>query len=50
MSYKDKNYIEKLKELQQSMPNINLPTMGLINNDTKISINSSDYIKESGEK
>lgn len=50
MSDKDKNYIEELKELQQSMPNINLPTMGLINNDTKININGSDYIKESVEK
>ena len=39
------NYIEKLKKIQKSMPNIILPSRGLINNNDNVSINGSDYVK-----
>ncbi len=44
----EENYLEKLKKIQASMPKIILPTMGLIDNNTKIEINGSDYIKDLG--
>ena len=49
-SYNEEDYLEMLKKLQESMPNIILPTMGLIDNDTKVDINSSDFFKESKEE
>lgn len=47
---KEDNFLETLKHLQENMPNITLPTMGLIDNNTKVDINGSDYIKESKEE
>lgn len=44
------NYLDKLKRLQQEIPNIVLPSMGLIENDTKLNINGSDYIKQNEEE
>lgn len=46
----EENYLEKLKKIQESMPNIILPSNGLLNNDIKVNINGSDYIKESKEE
>lgn len=44
------NYLETLKKVQESMPNIILPSNGLLDNNTKVNINGSDYIKESKEE
>lgn len=43
--HKENNYIDKLKKIQESMPNIILPSRGLINNNCKVNINGSDYIR-----
>lgn len=40
----EKNYITVLKEAQSKIPNIILPSMGLIDNTKKIEINGKDYL------
>ena len=43
---KDKSYIKILEEAQKKIPNIILPSMGIIDNEKKIDINGKDYIKK----
>ena len=35
--------IQKIKQVQEELPNITLPNMGIITNEKKIEINSQDY-------
>lgn len=37
--------IQKIEQVQEELPNITLPNMGIINNEKKIEINSQDYIQ-----
>ena len=37
--------IQKIKQVQEELPNITLPNMGIITNEKKIEINSQDYIQ-----
>lgn len=46
---KEKNYMELLEETQKKMPNIILPSMGMIDNEIHVEINGKDYIKKSNE-
>ena len=41
-----KNYIEILKEAQEKMPGIVIPSMGMIDNEFQIEIDGKDYIKK----
>ena len=52
MDNKEKSIIEELKEIQNSLPNIVLPTMGILENDNKLTINNESFInqKKSEEK
>lgn len=43
--HKKDNYIDNLKKIQESMPNIILPSRGLIDNNSRVEINGADYIK-----
>lgn len=45
----EKNYIELLEEAQKKLPNIILPSMGMLENEDHIDINGNDYIKKSSE-
>ncbi len=36
---------EKISEVQKDLPNIIMPTMGIIPDENKIDINNNDYIK-----
>ena len=38
-----KTYIDILKEACQTLPNITLPSMGIIDNEKKIDIEAKDY-------
>ena len=46
MDNKEKNIIEELKEIQSSLPNINIPTMGILENDNEVIINNEEYINK----
>ena len=46
---KEENYIKVLTEAQSELPNIILPSMGLINNIKDIQINGKDYLNSSKE-
>lgn len=50
MDNKEKSIIEELKEIQQSLPEITLPTMGILDNDEKIVINNDEFINKSTSK
>ena len=50
MDNKEKSIIEELKEIQASLPNIILPTMGMIENDNKIEINNEQFINLESDK
>ncbi len=39
----DKTYIDILKEAMTELPNITLPTMGIIDKDKKVNIEAKDY-------
>ncbi len=39
-----KTYIDILKEASKEMPNIALPSMGIIDNEKKIDIEAKDYL------
>ena len=50
MDNKEKNIIEELKEIQKSLPNINIPRMGILENDNKVKINNDEFINKSTSK
>ena len=39
-----KTYIEILKEANKEMPNIVLPSMGIVDNEKKVDVNAKDYL------
>ncbi len=43
----DKSYIKILEEAQKKIPNVVLPSMGIINNEVKVNIDGKDYVKNS---
>ena len=44
MNNKDDNVLKILRDEQKKMPNIILPSMGLVDNTKKINIDSNKYI------
>ena len=44
MNNKDDNLLKILRDEQKKMPNIILPSMGLVDNTQKINIDSNKYI------
>ena len=50
MDNKEKSIIEELKEIQNNIPNIVLPTMGILENDSKLIINNEEFINKSTSK
>ena len=47
MDNKEKSIIEELKEIQKSLPEVILPTMGILDNDNKLIINNENFINNS---
>lgn len=41
----EKSYLDYVKEIQKELPNIILPSMGMLDNEERIDINGMDYIK-----
>ena len=50
MDNKEKSIIEELKEIQSKIPNIVLPTMGILDNDNKLNINNEEFINKGVSK
>ena len=46
----EKSIIKELEEIQKKLENIVLPTMGMIENDTKININNEQFINLESDK
>lgn len=47
----EKTYIDILKEASKSLPNLTLPSMGIIDNEKKIDIEAKDYfIRKDNQK
>ena len=43
---KEKSYIEILEDAQKKIPNVVLPSMGILNNEIKVDVNGKDYVKK----
>lgn len=41
----EENYMEVLKEAQQKLPNIILPSMGILDNEVKIDIEVNNFFE-----
>jgi len=50
MDNKEKSIIEELKEIQNNIPGVVLPTMGILDNDNKVKINNDEFINKSTSK
>ena len=50
MANVDKSIIDELKEIQESLPNVVLPTMGILENDSKLIINNDEFINKNISK
>ena len=50
MNNKDKNIVEELKEIQSTLPNVILPTMGILETDNKLIINNDNFINSNVSK
>lgn len=50
MDDKEKSVIEELKEIQEKLPDVVLPTMGILDNDNKLIINNDEFINKSTSK
>lgn len=50
MDDREKSIIKKLEDIQKNIPNIIIPSMGMLENDINIEIKNEDYIdKENNE-
>lgn len=50
MSDVEKSVIKKLEDIQKNIPNIIIPSMGMLENDINIKINNEDYINKENDK
>ena len=50
MDNEEKSIIKELIEIQKKLPNVVLPTMGMLEDNLKIKINNKDYINEENTK
>ena len=50
MSDVEKSIIKKLEDIQKNIPNIIIPSMGMLENDINIKINNEDYINKENDK
>lgn len=48
--YEDQSYIDILKEAQEKIPNVILPSMGLIHNEISVDIHSKDFFNKNNDK
>ena len=46
MDDNEKSIIKELEEIQKSLNNIIIPSMGMLDNDIKIDINNEEYINK----
>lgn len=47
---KPKELQQSIEEIRKEIPNLVLPTMGIVPDDNKITINNNDYIKTKEDK
>ena len=44
-----KSYIEILKEAEKALPNLVLPSMGMLDNEKKVDIDVKDYFEKDSQ-
>jgi len=50
MDKEEKSIIKELEDIQKKLPNIIIPTMGMIENNTKIEIKNEQFINKDNNK
>lgn len=49
-NFKTETLIQKIEKVEQIFPNLNLPNMGMIEQNNKIHINGKDFFKNKSTK
>ena len=47
---KNENIINKIKKLEEELPNLTIPTMGIVDIKNNVDINGKDYLKQKSVK
>ena len=47
---KEKSVIKKLEDIQKNIPNIIIPSMGMLENNINVEINNENYINKENDK
>lgn len=50
MDSEEKSIIKELENIQKQIPNIIIPSMGMLDNDIKLEIKNEDYINKENNK
>ena len=50
MDKEEKSIIKELEDIQKNIPNIIIPSMGMLENDINIKINNEDYINKKNDE
>lgn len=47
---RDETIISKIKKVEEELPNLTIPTMGIIDIENNVDINGKDYLKQKSVK
>lgn len=50
MDNEEKSIIKELEDIQKNLSNIVIPSMGMIENNTKLEINNKEFINQENDK
>lgn len=50
MDKEEKSIIKELDEIQKNLPNIIIPSMGMLEDNNKIEINNEEFINKENDK
>ena len=50
MDKEEKSIIKELEEIQNNLPNIIIPSMGMLEDNNKIDINNEEFINKENDK
>lgn len=50
MDKEEKSIIKELDEIQKNLPNIIIPSMGMLEDNNKIDINNEEFINKENDK
>lgn len=49
MNNDEETYINFLKKIKDELPNINIPSMGIMEEEKEVDINIKEFMKDNGE-